>query len=87
MDPLNDGSTSSFYTYLGMLVFLKNCIDNMECQEDISYLLTSKDAILNKCRELFTIKEIDFLESYIDEDEITWVWKQIKNGDYIRVVN
>ena len=31
-------------------------------------LITSKDVILNKCRELFTIKEIDFLESYIDED-------------------
>ena len=68
MDPLNEGSTSSFYTYLGMLVFLKNCIDNMECQEDISYLLTSKDVILQKCRESFSIKRIDFLESYIDED-------------------
>jgi len=68
MDPLNDGSSSTFYTYLGMLVFLKNCIDNMECQEDISYLLTSKDVILNKCRELFTMEQIDFLESYIDED-------------------
>ena len=68
MDPLNDGSTSSFYTYLGMLVFLKNCIDNMEWQEDISYLLTSKDVILQKCRESFSIKRIDFLESYIDED-------------------
>ena len=70
MDPLNDGSSSSFYTYLGMLVFLKNCIDNMECQEDISYLLTSKDVILTKCRELFTIEKIDFLESYIDEDKM-----------------
>ena len=68
MDPLNDGSSSSFYTYLGMLVFLKNCIDNMECREDISYLLTSKEVILTKCRELFTIEKIDFLESYIDED-------------------
>jgi len=68
MDPLNDGSSSTFYTYLGMLVFLKNCIDNMECQEDISYLLTSKDVILNKCSELFTMEQIDFLESYIDED-------------------
>ena len=68
MDPLNDGSSSSFYTYLGMLVFLKNCIDNMECQKDFSYLLTSKDVILTKCRELFTIEKIDFLESYIDED-------------------
>jgi|21_taG_2_1085346.scaffolds.fasta_scaffold00390_20 hypothetical protein len=68
MDPLNDGSSSSFYTYLGMLVFLKNCIDNMECQEDISYLLTSKDVILTKCRELFTIEKIDFLESYMDND-------------------
>jgi hypothetical protein len=68
MDPLNDGSISSFYIYLGMLVFLKNCIDNMECQEDISYLLTSKDVILQKCRESFSIKRIDFLESYIDED-------------------
>ena len=68
MDPLNDGSSSSFYTYLGMLVFLKNCIDNMECQEDVRYLLTSKDVILTKCRELFTIEKIDFLESYIDED-------------------
>ena len=68
MDPLNDGSSSSFYTYLGMLVFLKNCIDNMECQEDVSYLLTSKDVILQKCRESFSIKRIDFLESYIDED-------------------
>jgi hypothetical protein len=70
MHPLNDGSSSSFYTYLGMLVFLKNCTDNMECQEDISYLLTSKDVILNKCRELFTIEQIDFMESYIDEDEM-----------------
>ena len=42
----------------------------MECQEDISYLLTSKDVILNKCRELFTIEQIDFMESYIDEDEM-----------------
>ena len=40
----------------------------MECQEDISYLLTSKDVILQKCRESFSIKRIDFLESYIDED-------------------
>lgn len=68
MDPLNDGSSSSFYTYLGMLVFLKNCIDNMECQEDISYLLTSKDVILTKCRELFTIEQIDLMESYMDND-------------------
>ena len=70
MDPLNDGSSSTFYTYLGMLVFLKNCIDSMECQEDISYLLTSKDVILNKCRDLFTMEQIDFLESYIDEDRM-----------------
>ena len=70
MDPLNDGSTSSFYTYLGMLVFLKNCIDHMECQEDVSYLLTSKDVILNKCKELFPIDKLDFLESYIDEDKM-----------------
>ncbi len=70
MDPLNDGSSSTFYTYLGMLVFLKNCIDSMECQEDISYLLTSKDVILNKCRDLFTMEQIDFLESYIDEDKM-----------------
>lgn len=69
MDPLNDGSKSSFYTYLGMLVFLKNCLDNMECQEDISYLLTSKDTILQKCNELFSIEEIDLMESYMDEDE------------------
>ena len=68
MDPLNDGSSSSFYTYLGMLVFLKNCIDNMECQEDVSYLLTSKDVILTKCRELFTIEQIDLMESYMDND-------------------
>jgi hypothetical protein len=68
MDPLNDGSVSSFYTYLGMLVFLKNCIDNMECQEDVSYLLTSKDVILTKCRELFTIEQIDLMESYMDND-------------------
>ena len=70
MDPLNDGSISSFYTYLGMLVFLKNCIDNMECQEDVSYLLTSKDVILQKCRESFSIERVDFLESYIDEDKM-----------------
>ena len=70
MDPLNDGSISSFYTYLGMLVFLKNCIDNMECQEDISYLLTSKEVILQKCRESFSIERVDFLESYIDEDKM-----------------
>ncbi len=69
MDPLNDGSKSSFYTYLGMLVFLKNCLDNMECQEDVSYLLTSKDIILQKCNELFSIEEIDLMESYMDEDE------------------
>jgi hypothetical protein len=68
MDPLNDGSASSFYTYLGMLVFLKNCIDNMECQEDVSYLLTSKDVILQKCQELFTIEQIDLMESYMDDD-------------------
>jgi len=68
MDPLNDGSSSSFYTYLGMLVFLKNCIDNMECQEDVSYLLTSKDVILQKCKELFTIEKLDFLESYMDNN-------------------
>jgi hypothetical protein len=70
MDPLNDGSISSFYTYLGMLVFLKNCIGNMGCQEDVSYLLTSKDVILEKCRESFSIERIDFLESYIDEDKM-----------------
>ena len=68
MDPLNDGSLSSFYTYLGMLVFLKNCIDNMECQEDVSYLMTSKDVILQKCKELFTIEKLDFLESYMDNN-------------------
>ncbi len=68
MDPLNDGSLSSFYTYLGMLVFLKNCIDNMECQEDVSYLMTSKDVILQKCKELFTIEKLDFLESYMENN-------------------
>ena len=64
---LDRDENDRFFLNLGLMVMLKEALENMGCIEDKKYLLSLKDKALEEFRDEYDPEYYDMLEKAVEE--------------------